>query len=215
VIWISNGPGQPGVASEFREGPAAAYSSVFKCTASPRRISLLLLRRDNPMLQSRFLEMAEELTSVDSTIQTAQVDISILLGADLVDDLIPAGAITYPPVPAGTLYVDIANHGVTQIFGGAGAATWTRSILNGGCLTIDGESWFISVVDFRDGDMYNAELGIPTSLDSTIFMYREGSELYRSAERELRFAILEDSTLADGTGSLFTPPDIWVLLGSQ
>ncbi len=215
VIWISNGTGQPGVASEFREGPAASYSSVFKCTASPRRISLLLLRRDDPTLQSRFLEVAEELTAADSTILTAQVDISILLGADLVNDLIPAGAITYPPVPAGTLYVDIANHGVSQVFGGAGAATWTRSILNGGCLTLDGESWFISVVDFRDGDLYNAELGIPTTLDSTVFMYREGSELLRSAERELRFALLEDSTLTHSSGSLPSPPDIWVLLGSQ
>ena len=36
VIWISNSTGQPGRASEFRQGPASEYSIVYTCTGSPR-----------------------------------------------------------------------------------------------------------------------------------------------------------------------------------
>lgn len=218
VIWISNGTGRPGAASEFREGPAAAWSSVYKCTASPRRSSMLLVRREDPRAGtdhgSRFFQVAEQLAEADSSLTAFPVDVTILLGADLVNDIVPAGAVEYSASPAGTLYVDIANNGVGGVFGGAGAATWTRSVLNGSCLDIDGEQWLLSVVDFRDGDILNAELGIPTVLDSTLFLYRDGDGLLRSAERGIRYTILEDSVLTESTNISPAPPDIWILLGS-
>jgi hypothetical protein len=217
IIWISNGTGQPGSASEFRQGPVSGYSGVYACTGSRRSSSIVLVRREDPTLSlqdhERLYGTAVELASRDSTMSVLPVDITLLLGGDLVDDVVTPGVISHASSPAGTLYVDIANHGLEGAYGGAGAATWVRSVLNGGCVGIDGEEWMISVVDFRNGDMLNDELGIPARLDSTGFLYRGDLPVLSAAELEIRKAILESTTSEPSGPVLPEPPDIWILLG--
>ncbi|MCK4671995.1 MAG: hypothetical protein KAT47_05570 [Candidatus Aegiribacteria sp.] len=219
ILWITNGTGQPGLASDFREGPASEISGVYSCTGSPRRNSILLVRRNDPHLpvshQGRNYELALELVSNDPVLSIKPVDINILLGKDLVNDVIPSGVAISPVAPAGTLYVDIANHGVDGVFGGVGAATWVRSVLKGRSILIEGEEWYIEVVDFRNGDIMNVELGIETELDSTLFLYRREIPICRSAEAIIRYMILEDSTVDEFSGLSLPIPDIWVLLGSD
>lgn len=217
TIWISNCTGRPGSASEFRQGPAAIYSSVYTCTGDPRNSSVILARRVDPFLpleeQGSIHDTALDLALEDSSITVHPVDITILLGTDLLDDRVTPGIVTPYDSPAGTLFVDIANHGVEGVFGGAGAATWTRSVLDGGSLTVEGRQWMVRVVDFRNGDMLNAELGIPEELNSTLFLYRNGQPVLTAAETEIRKAILENTLDGSPVGVKPAPPDIWVLLG--
>lgn len=219
ILWITNGTGQPGLASDFREGPASEISGVYSCTGSLRRSSILLVRRNDPHFpverQGRNYEFALELASSNPVLSIKPVDINILLGKDLVNDVIPSGVTISPIAPAGTLYVDIANHGVEEVFGGAGAATWARSVLKGRSILIEGEEWFIEVVDFRNGDIMNVELGIETALDSTLFLYRREIPICKSAEAIMRYVILEDSTVDESSDLSLPIPDIWVLLGSD
>ncbi len=214
VIWISNGTGQPGRASEFRQEQASNYSSVYTCSGSLRRNSILLARREDPHLplenQDRIYPIAELLASRDSTMKIVPVDITLLLGSDLIDDQIAPGIVLPVSEPAGTLYVDIVNHGLEVSYGGTGAATWVRSVLNNKSIILNGEEWLITVVDFRDGDMLNNELGIPASLESTFFLYRDDL-LLTDAEEEFRKALLENTT--GGPITVPIPPDIWILLG--
>ncbi|MCK4505606.1 MAG: hypothetical protein KAW14_08325 [Candidatus Aegiribacteria sp.] len=219
ILWITNGTGQPGLASDFREGPASEISGVYSCTGSLRRSSILLVRRNDPHFpverQGRNYELALELASSNPVLSIKPVDINILLGNDLVNDIVPQGITISPVAPAGTLYVDIVNHGVEGVFGGAGAATWARSVLKGKSILIEGEEWYVEVVDFRDGDMLNVELGIESELDSTLFLYRREIPICKSAEAIIRYAILEDSTVAEFSDLSPSIPDIWVLLGSD
>lgn len=217
TIWISNCTGQPGSASEFRQGAAAVYSSVYTCTGSRRNSSIILARRLDPAVpleeQGGIHDIALDLALEDTSITVHPVDITILLGTDLLDDRVTPGIVTSSGSPAGTLYVDIANHGVGGVYGGAGAATWTRSVLDGGSLTVEDRQWMVRVVDFRNGDMLNDELGIPAELSSTMFLYRNGQPVLSAAETEIRKAILEN-TLDGNPGQVEpAPPDIWVLLG--
>lgn len=217
TIWISNCTGQPGSASEFRQGPAAVYSSVYTCTGSRRNSSIILARRLDPAVpleeQGSIHDIALDLAFEDSSITVHPVDITILLGSDLLDDRVTPGIVTPSGSPAGTLYVDIANHGVGGVYGGAGAATWTRSVLDGGRLTAGDQQWMVRVVDFRNGDMLNDELGIPGELSSTLFLYRSGQPVLSAAETEIRKAILENTLDGDPGPVKPDPPDIWVLLG--
>ncbi|MCJ7809481.1 MAG: hypothetical protein MUP26_04375, partial [Desulfobulbaceae bacterium] len=217
VIWLSNGTAQPGRASEFRQGPASEYSIVYTCTGTPRSNSILLARRDDPYLspenQGRIRSIAENLASQDSAIVIKPVDITLLLGSDITDASIPPGIIMPVSDPAGTLYVDIANHGLEGTYGGVGAATWVRSVLNNMSIFLDGEEWLIIVVDFRNGDRLNAELGRPASLDSTLFLYRNHLPLLSAAEEEFRKLLLEDVTDVNSRTTSPNPPDIWILLG--
>lgn len=217
TIWISNCSGQPGMASEFRQGPAADYSSVYTCTGSRRGTSVILARRMDPAVppdeQGGIHDIAVSLAFEDSSITVHPVDITILLGSDLLDDRVEPGIVTPFDSPAGTLYVDIANHGVEGVYGGAGAATWTRSVLDGGSLTIEGRKWMVRVVDFRNGDMRNDELGIPGELSSTLFLYRSGQPVLSAAETEIRKALLENTLDGSQERVKPDPPDIWVLLG--
>ncbi len=219
ILWITNGTGQPGLASDFREGPASEISGVYSCTGGSRRSSILLVRRNDLHLpvshQGRNYELALELASSNPVLSIKPVDINILLGKDLVNDIIPPGVMIYPVAPAGTLYVDIVNHGVEGVFGGAGAATWVRSVLKGRSILIEGEEWYIEVVDFRDGDLLNAELGIETELDSTLFLYRREIAICESAEAIIRYVILEDSIVNEFSDHSLPIPDLWVLLGSE
>ena len=217
VIWISNGTGQPGRASEFRQGPASNYSSVYSCSGSHRGNSILLARRENPYLpledQERIYPIAELLASGDSSIRIVPVDITMLLGKDLSADQVSTGIVYPVSDPAGTLYVDIANHGLEGTYGNAGAATWVRSVLNNRSITLDGEEWLISVVDFRDGDSQNSDLGIPASLESTLFLYHTDIPLLAEAEEVIRTVFLRNTAGDSPIIALPVPPDIWVLLG--
>lgn len=214
VVWISNGTGQPGKASEFRQGPASEYSSVYTCSGSLRGNSIILVRREDPHLpledQSWIYPVAELLASHDSTMLIKPVDITLLLGGDLISKQ-TAGIIHPVENPAGTLYVDIANHGLDGSYEGTGAATWVRSVLNNRSFVLDGEEWLIEVVDYRDGDRQNSDLGIPASLESTLFLYRRNLPVLYSAEEEIRKAFLD--TVEPVTISIPPPPDIWILLG--
>ncbi|MCD4702386.1 MAG: hypothetical protein K8S24_11070 [Candidatus Aegiribacteria sp.] len=218
VIWISNGTVQPGRASEFRQGPASEFSIVYTCTATLRSNSILLARRDDPHLppenQERICSIAEYLASHDSTILIKPVDITMLLGSDITDDSIMSGIVMPVSNPAGTLYVDIANHGLEGVYSGAGAATWVRSVVNNMSIILEGEEWLITVVDFRDGDRLNAELGIPDSLDSTLFLYRNNLPLLDAAEEELRKLFLDNATGEYSRATAPVPPDIWIILGN-
>jgi len=217
VIWISNGTGQPGRASEFRQGPASNYSSVYSCSGSRRRNSILLARREDPYLplenQERIYPIAELLASSDSSIRILPVDITMLLGKDLSADLVSTGIVHPVSDPAGTLYVDIANHGLEGSYENVGAATWVRSVLNNRSITLGGEEWLISVVDFRDGDSQNSDLGIPVSLGSTLFLYHEDIPLLAEAEQAFRAVFLRNDAVNSSPVVLPVPPDIWVLLG--
>ncbi|MBD3278924.1 MAG: hypothetical protein GF388_11545 [Candidatus Aegiribacteria sp.] len=217
VIWVSNGTGQAGLATEFRQGSASEYSSVYACTGSPRSSSILLARRLDPrqplQQQDRLLSIVGELTREDTSIAVRPVDVTILIGNDLIDDTAAQGILKSPSAPEETLYVDVANHGVQGTYGGAGAATWVRSVINGRSLDIGGEEWLIEVVDFRDGDMLNPELGIPGTLDSTVFMYRDSLSVLVGVEEAMRRTFLENAPEPAETSALPDPPDIWVLLG--
>ena len=216
VVWISNSTGQPGRASEFRQGPALEYSAVFTSTGSPRRSSILLARRDDPYLplesQGRIYPIAEQLASGDSAILITPVDMTLLLGADIIDDTVLPGIVMTVSDPAGTLYIDIANHGLEGVYANVGAATWVRSILHDRSILLGSEEWQITIVDYRNGDMLNTELGIPAVLDSTIFLYRYQLPLLAAAEDQLRKLFLENTTEEHQSVTLPDPPDIWILL---
>lgn len=217
IIWVSNGTGQPGMASEFRRGPVSDFSSVYACTGSRRSNSVMLVRRLDPGApldgQGNLYETANRITSQDTSISLMPVDLTIMLGSDLLDDIVTPGVVTPASSPAGTIYVDIANHGLEGVYGGTGAASWTRSVLDGGSLELSGEEWIIRVVDVRNGDMLNEELGIPALLDSTCFLYRGDLSVLSEAELEIRRAILESVPSEASGPALAEPPDIWILLG--
>ena len=216
VVWISNSTGQPGRASEFRQGPASEYSTVYTSTGSQRRNSILLARRDDPYLplenQDRIYPLAVQLARSDSAILITPVDMTLLLGADIVDDSIQQGIMMPVSDPAGTLYIDIANHGLEGTYANVGAATWVRSVLNGRSIILDDEEWLLTVVDFRNGDGPNTELGIPATLDSTLFLYRTHLPLLAEAEKQFRKIFLENTTDEHSHGTQPDPPDIWILL---
>ncbi|OPL20081.1 MAG: hypothetical protein AVO35_01100 [Candidatus Aegiribacteria sp. MLS_C] len=216
VIWISNGTGQPGLASDFRQGPAAGYTDVYACTGSTRGNSMLLARRSDPSVplegHAELHATSIELASADSSMTIVPVDMTLLLGSDLNDDTVAPDILTASSAPAGTLFIDIANHGVTGSFGGTGAATWVRSVLNGRSLLLNGEEWVLRVVDFRDGDMLNEELGIPVLLQGSAFLYHSGIPVLQEAEEQIRRALLGESSPGIPT-DLPSPPDIWILLG--
>ncbi len=213
VIWVSNCTGMPGVASRFRQGPAADFSSVYACTGSRRNNSILLARRPEPRGSledyAKLSAVAADLVSGDTSMTVLPVDLTILLGDDLTGGLAPGTGGTSGS-PAGTLYVDVVNHGVEGSFNGMGAATWTGSVLENGYLDIDGEKWVVEVVDIRNGDRLNDELGIPRELDSTLFLYKRDVEVLKSAEEEIRriFRLPRN----DGSSHPPDPPDLWVLL---
>ncbi|MEN8208219.1 MAG: hypothetical protein ABFR50_03105 [Candidatus Fermentibacteria bacterium] len=216
VVWISNSSGQSGRASEFRQGPASEYSTVYTSTGSQRRSSLLLARRDDPYLplenQERIYSIAEELAAHDSAITITPVDMTLLLGADIIDDSIMPGIVVPVSDPAGTLYIDIANHGLEGVYANVGAATWVRSVLHGRSIVLDSEEWQMTVVDFRNGDRLNAELGIPAALDSTLFLYRNRIPLLAAAEDQLRNLFLDSTPDDHPAVTLPAPPDIWIFL---
>ena len=216
VVWISNSSGQPGRASEFRQGPASEYSTVYTSTGSLRRNSILLARRDDPHIplenQERIYSIAEQLARSDSTILITPVDMTLLLGGDITDDIIPPGIVKSVSDPAGTLYIDIVNHGLEGVYANVGAATWVRSVLHDRSITLDSEEWLIRVVDFRNGDRLNAELGIPATLDSTLFLYRAHLQLLAQAEERFRELFLDNTTGEHPQATSPDPPDIWILL---
>jgi len=218
VIWVSNGTGVEGREAAFRAGSAGTYSFVYPARAATRRrTSLVMVRRENsrvPLSGSMYYPVAAEFASQDSAIEIRVTDITILLGTDLYHPGINQHYLSAPYDPAGTLHVDIANHGIQYTLEGMGAASWMSSRLNGRAVRIDGEEWVVSVADVRDGDRQSDEVGIPATLEATLFLYRPGSSFGAQFEEVLRSVFQALPTAVQGPPSGVPVPDIHVLLGA-
>jgi len=218
IVWVTNCTGQAGAAMDYRAEQASGFSYVYTTSGTSRRTTSVLLVRRVDAAVSLEQQPAWPLVSVllegDSTVTPIQTDISILLGIDLLYEGVNSQHLMTPDSPAGTLYVDIANNGLQYTLGGLGAATWTSSVLDGKSLDLDGSEWLLRVVDSRDGDVLNEELGIPETLQSTLFLYHPDNEICTLAEEEIRSAL--QALPAEPVESIgdIKVPDIWVLLGT-
>lgn len=174
-VWVTNCTGTPNVENQFRAGPLSDFSYVYLLTGtSRRRTSLITVRRHNPLLpraSSELWHTAESIFGSDTSFSLKPVDLTIMLGTDLSFAGINSHFLSSPSAPAGTLYTDVVNHGIQYTLDGVGAATYIGQILNGRSCTIDGTEYVISVIDIRDADRFNAEIGIPEVLQETIFLH--------------------------------------------
>lgn len=218
VIWVSNSTGEDGREDAFRAGPAGSYSFVYPARGgSRRRSSLVLVRRetpDTPLAASSFYPVAARFASEDSSMAVRATDATILLGTDLYHPGLNQGYFAASSEPPGTLFVDIANHGIQYTLEGMGAASWTGSRLDGKMVEIQGSTWVISVSDVRDGDRLSDEIGIPSSLETTIFLYRPGSPFGEELEATLRSVFQALPSAVQGPPEGVPVPDIHVLLGA-
>ena len=216
IVWISNCSGTQGVENQFRAGPASSYSFVYPLVGTTsRRTSIVLVRRDDPFtpLMSSELGAAAGLL-VDSTFILKPVDITILLGTDLSYAGVNSQFFTVPEAPAGTLYVDIVNHGIQYSLEGMGAASWAAGKLDGKACTIMGTEYIVSVSDIRDADKFNEEIGIAEVLDHTLFVYHErhpAGSGFESLVRQYLQSLPGTPPVEAGT---IPVPDLHVLIGS-
>ncbi len=218
VIWVSNGTDTDGRETEFRAGPASAYSFVYPARGvTRRRTSLVLVRRESPetsLTGSVFYPAAQRFASLDSSMTVRPTDVTILLGTDLYHPGLNQSRLSTPTGPLDTLFIDIANHGIQYTLEGMGAASWMASKLSGKAITIDGVQWVLSVSDIRDGDRQSDEIGIPANLENTMFIYRPGSTCGPQLEEALRGVFQALPAAVQGPASGVPVPDIHVLLGS-
>ncbi len=218
IVWVTNCTGRSGAAMDYRAEQASGFSYVYTTSGTSRRTTSVLLVRRADASVSLEQQPAWPLVSVllegDSTITPMPTDISILLGTDLLYDGVNSQHLMTPDTPAGTLYVDIANNGLQYTLGGLGAATWTSSVLDGKSLDLDGSEWLLRVVDSRDGDVLNEELGIPETLQSTQFLYHPDNDICSRAEEKIRSALQALPAEPEKSVGDVKVPDIWVLLGT-
>lgn len=217
IVWISNCSGTEGLENQFRAGPASSYSFVYPLVGTTsRRTSVVLVRRDDPFtpLMSSELGTAARLL-VDSTFTLKPVDITIMLGTDLSYAGVNSQFFTVPEAPAGTLYVDVVNHGIQYSLEGMGAASWVAGKLDGKACTIMGTEYIVSVSDIRDADRFNEEIGVAEVLDQTLFVYHErhpAASGFESLVRQYMQALPGNPSAEAATVPV---PDIHVLIGSS
>lgn len=217
VIWITSGTGQTDIAEEFRSVNASSFPDVTVCSGGSRRGSKIILRRslegDSSGIQDALIAAADELNYIESPMVIQQVDITLLIGNDLRVLLSSDTEVFTPVSPVDTLFIDVANHDCARR---DNAASWTRAALDGKSLRIEDEELLIKIIDYRDGDMYTPEIGIPAILESTVFLYDSDVSRYVSAEEQIRSVLLmPNSSHLDSAKEDYPYPDIWVFLGQQ
>jgi hypothetical protein len=220
VIWVSNRTPDAGAEVDYRTGVLSDYSHVYPFSGGrARESSLLLLRRDDPSAgpgsQLAYAD-AEAILRLDTTLTLAPVDLTVMVGADLRYDGINPGILRQPSDPAGTLYVDVVNQGLEfPPDGTTPGHVWLADRIDGRSITVpDHGEWMLSVVDTRWGDRNgNDELPLAWRPESTIFLYREGSEHCRAAEAAIREAVQPFARAVSGPPEGIIVPDIWILAG--
>lgn len=216
IVWISNSSGVPDLEQSFRAGSVSRYSYVYPLTGTTnRQSSLILARRSDPSVPLREMLLGQEVYQIaDTSFVVKSVDLTILLGTDLKYSGINSQFLHQPVAPAGTLFVDIVNHGIQYSLDGMSAAAWTADRINGKACNIEGTEWLISVTDIRDADRFSEEIGIPEVLDETLFLFKAGNLQAGTLEILLRqyFQPLPDS--AEFSLEAIPISDIHILIGS-
>jgi len=218
VVWISNGTGTEGAEHSFRAGPAGGFSFVYpaRCTTR-RRTSLILVRREEPgvsLSTSDYFTVARDFSAADTAMDIRPTDLTILLGTDLYHPGINPGNLAVPGGPGDTLFIDIANHGIQYTLEGMGAASWMASKLDGREVTVQGRNWILKISDIRDGDRLSEEVGIPTALETTTFLYRPDSPVCGELEGIIRATFQALPGRVQGPPPGVPVPDIHVLIGA-
>lgn len=216
VVWISNCTGADGVENEFRAEAASSYSFVYPLVGTTgRRTSVILVRRDDPLepVMSGELGRAASLL-IDSTYTVKPVDVTMMLGLDLSYAGLNLQFLRTPQAPAGTLYVDIVNHGIQYSLDGLGAATWAAGKLEGKACVIQDIEYLIAVSDIRDADRFNEEIGIPEVLDHTMFLYNERHPAANEFESLVRQYMQALPTSAPAETDEVPVPDLHILIGT-
>lgn len=174
-IWISNCSGIPDQELVFRAGSVSQYSFVYLLSGTTnRQNSLILARRVDPTVPLRETLLGRAAYQIaDTSFTVKPVDLTLLLGTDLNYPGINSQFLHEPDAPAGTLFVDVVNHGIQYSLDGMGAATWVAGRIDGKSCDIDGLEWLITITDIRDADRFSEEIGIPEVLDETLFLHKE------------------------------------------
>lgn len=215
VIWITNGTGLSGHAGAFRDSIESSFSQVITCSGGRRAASKIIIRRSTPgvpISQTDDLYTAvNDLNCLEIPMLIQQVDITILIGNDLRDLLSTDIEVFVPVAPEDTLFIDVANYDINRR---DNAASWTRAALDERSIKINDKEWLIKVIDYRDGDNYTSEIGIPGILETTVFLYNEDNPIYVTAEEQIRSVLLNPTSIqGDSIGKDYPYPDIWVFLG--
>ncbi len=216
-MWVSNCSGTPGIETQFRAEAVRDYSWVYLLTGTTiRDSSTILVRRSDPLIPLVDCPLGQAAYQIaDTSFSVRPVDLTLLLGTDLNYAGINGGFLHQPVSPAGTLFVDVINHGIQFSLEGMGAATWAASKIDGKACEIQSIEWLIKVSDIRDADRFSEEIGVPELLEETLFMYKEANVQAGSLEAVLRqyFQPLPDS--AEFPLEAVPIPDIHVLIGRQ
>ena len=216
-VWVSNCTGIRDIELEFRADEVSHYSHVYPLSGTTnRQSSLILARRSDPSVPLAGTPLGTAVYQLADTIFTVRaVDLTIMLGTDLNYPGINGGFLNEPVAPAGTLFVDVVNHGIQYTLENMSAAAWTASKINGMSCEISGVEWLISVSDVRDADRFSEDLGIPELLVETLFLHKESSVPAGHLETILRqyFQPLPDS--AEFPLETIPVPDIHILLGQS
>jgi len=219
-VWVTNCTGSSEAESRYRAGPLADFSFVYLLRGtSPRRTTLVTVRRSDPTEQytmSELWQTAMQFVGNDSVFMVKPVDLTIMLGTDLRYSGVNTHFLPLPQgVPADTLYVDVVNHGIQYSLEGLGAATYVGGILDGRSCTVDGVQYMISVIDIRDADTFNEEIGIPESLEETIFLYRPENAQAAALEGFVRQYIQALPLQGEFPVENVPVPELHVLLGEN
>ncbi len=187
-IWISNCSGTPDLEHEFRSSSVSGYSYVYPLTGTTnRQSSMILARRKDPSIPLYETPLGTAVSQIaDTSFAIMPLDMTIMLGTDLNYSGINAQFLHAPIAPAGTLFVDVVNHGIQYSLDGLGAATWTAGRIEGKSFDFDGVEWIIAISDIRDADEFSEEIGIPEILDETLFLFHQSNSAAASLETLLR-----------------------------
>ncbi len=216
IVWISNSSGVPDLEQSFRAGSVSRYSYVYPLTGTTnRQSSLILARRSDPSVPLREMPLGQGVYQIaDTSFVVKSVDLTILLGTDLNYSGINSQFLQQPEAPAGTLFVDIVNHGIQYSLDGMGAATWTADRIDGKACSIEGTEWLISVTDIRDADRFSEEIGIPEVLDETLFLFKPDNLQAGTLETLLRQYFQPLPGEAEFSLEAIPISDIHILIGS-
>ncbi|MCP4648150.1 MAG: hypothetical protein GY852_10545, partial [bacterium] len=216
-IWISNCSGTPEVEVEFRAGTLSRYSYVYPLIGtSIRQTSVLLARRSDPSLPLSGTPLGQAAYQIaDTSFAVKPVDLTIMLGTDLSYAGVNSQFLHSPVSPAGTLFVDVVNHGIQYSLEGMGAATWFAGRIDGKSCDIEDSEWLIVISDIRDADRFSEEIGIPELLEETLFLFKESNSPASTLEILLRQFF---QALPPGSGfplETIPIPDIHLLISSS